>query len=351
MNETIITLFGTIDRYCYGKNYIKYFLDKAQGNPVRLKVTSYGGDVAEAVAISNLLAEHGDVTVEFIGFNASAATWMAFGARSIEIHEDAMWLAHKSSIGVDIYGSLNVDQLEEKIRELENARKNAEAIDLMIAKKYADRCKKTVKDVIGLMSESRWMPSSEAKDWGFVDKVIPGINKRIQITDEIIGCFNAVGLPVPVLTEDNGAKSSGLVTQILESFKSFLSNKDVSLTNSITMRKEFQFINQLLNCEGVEEKDGKVSLTEENLKVINDGIKKAYNAQKKAEDDLAEVVNELDSLSDSIKDAAGNKAKVQVIRNIVSKIPGTSTISHQENDEDNKFADIATDPINRYENE
>ena len=90
MNETVITLFGTIDRYWYNKNYLKYFLDKAKGQPVRLKVSSYGGDVAEAVAMSALMAEHGNVTVEFISFNASAATVLAFGAKSIEMHEDGM---------------------------------------------------------------------------------------------------------------------------------------------------------------------------------------------------------------------------------------------------------------------
>ena len=77
MNETVITLFGAIDRYWYNKNYLKYFLDKAKGQPVRLKISSYGGDVAEAVAMSALMAEHGNVTVEFISFNASAATILA----------------------------------------------------------------------------------------------------------------------------------------------------------------------------------------------------------------------------------------------------------------------------------
>ena len=100
MNETVITLFGTIDRYWYNKNYLKYFLDKAKGQPVRLKVSSYGGDVAEAVAMSALMAEHGNVTVEFISFNASAATVLAFGAKSIEMHEDGMWLAHKCTSSV-----------------------------------------------------------------------------------------------------------------------------------------------------------------------------------------------------------------------------------------------------------
>ena len=39
-------------------------------------------------------------------FNASAATVLAFGAKSIEMHEDGMWLAHKCSLGVDIWGQL-----------------------------------------------------------------------------------------------------------------------------------------------------------------------------------------------------------------------------------------------------
>ena len=131
------------------------------------------------------------------------------------------------------------------------------------------------------------------------------------------------------------------------------------------MRKEFTFINQILNCEGVEEKDGNISLTVENLQAINDAVKAANDAKAKAENDLAAantaretaensltaVVNDLDSLSDSVKNAVDNKAKVQVIRDIVGKIPGTGTVSHQEANADNKFADIATDPINSFENE
>ena len=185
MNETVITLFGTIDRYWYNKNYLKYFLDKAKGQPVRLKVSSYGGDVAEAVAMSALMAEHGNVTVEFISFNASAATVLAFGAKSIEMHEDGMWLAHKCSLGVDIWGQLNADQLEDTIKELQNKKKSAEAIDLMIAQKYINRSGKSLKDIITLMEEERWMPAAEAKEWGFIDKIIPGTHKKPQVTNEI----------------------------------------------------------------------------------------------------------------------------------------------------------------------
>ena len=371
MNETVITLFGSIDRYWYNKNYLKYFLDKAKGQPVRLKVSSPGGDVAEAVAMSSLMSEHGNVTVEFISFNASAATILAFGAKSIEMHEDGMWLAHKCSLGIDIWGHLNADQIENAIKELQNKKKSAEAIDLMIAQKYINRSGKTLKEIITLMEEERWMPATEAKEWGFIDKVIPGTHKKPQVTNEITDCFTALGLPLPVIASEEKPESGdkNLVSQIINGIKGVLStgNKtDISNSNTvISMRKEFTFINQILNCEGVEEKDGKILLTVENLKAINDAIKIANDAKTKAEHDfetantaketaensLAAVVNDLDSLSDSVKNAADNKAKVQVIRNIVGKIPGTGTASHQEANEDNKFADIATDPINSFDNE
>ena len=282
-----------------------------------------------------------------------------------------MWLAHKCSLGIDIWGHLNADQIEDVIKELQNKKKSAEAIDLMIAQKYINRSGKTLKEIITLMEEERWMPATEAKEWGFIDKVIPGTHKKPQVTNEITDCFTALGLPLPVIASEEKPESGdkNLVSQIINGIKGVLStgNKtDISNSNTvISMRKEFTFVNQILNCEGVEEKDGKILLTVESLKAINDAIKTANDAKTKAEHDfetantaketaensLAAVVNDLDSLSDSVKNATDNKAKVQVIRNIVGKIPGTGTASHQEANEDNKFADIATDPINSFENE
>lgn len=352
MNEVIITLFGSISQYWYDKNYMKYFLDKAKGKPVRLKVTSYGGDVAEAVAISNLIAEHGDVTVEFIGFNASAATWMAFGAKRIEMHADGMWLAHKCSVSVDIYGALNADQLDDKIKELQSSKQSAEAIDLMIAKKYADRSGKSVKDVLSLMKESKWIAADEVKEWGFVDEIIPGINKRAKVTDELSNCFSAMGLPIPVV-EDKQQAEPTMVEQILAGIKNLFKQEEKKNINQplTNMRKEFLSVNQILNVEGLNESDGKITLTVDQVKAINDAIKAAKEGQTNAENTLKGVIDDLDSLSDQVKSAADNKAKVQAIRDILDKIPGTKTSTNKESDEKNKFADIATDPINEYENE
>lgn len=368
MEEFIFTIPGRIDQYWYNKGYVKYFLDKAQGKPVRLKVTSYGGDVGEAVAISNLLAEHGNVTVEFIGFNASAATWMAFGAKSVEAHEDAMWLAHKCAVGIDIYGALNADQLEAKIKELENAKKSNEAIDLMIAKKYADRCKKKVKDVMDLMAQSRWMPASEALQWGFVDKVLPGINKKPVISDEIFNSFEAMGLPVPELPKNDDKGS--LAQQIIDGVKNLInpSKDNHSTTNNINpiMRTDFVSVSQVLNCQGLEEKDGKVTLTVDQVKALNDALVAANSAKEKAEgdltaakndkktaeDNLTAAINAIDGLSPEVKNAADVPAKVQVIKNVLDKVPGmlpATPANQREGTVD--FSQVSVDPINNFENE
>lgn len=363
MEEFVFTIPGIINQNWYNKNYVKYFLDKADGKSVRVKVTSYGGEVGEAVAISGLFAEHGNVTVEFIGFNASAATFMAFGAKAIEIHEDAMYLVHKCMTGVNIYGTLNSDQLETKIKELQNTKKSTEAIDLMIAKKYTDRCKKEIKDVMNLMAEDRWMPASEAMEWGFVDKVIPGINKKAKITDEIRNEFSAMGMPLPTVSVDD---NDTLADKIINGIRSFLpKEKNNTIITDIKpiMRTDFISVNQILNCQGLEENAGKVTITVDQLKVINDAIATANGDKVKAEGDLRianearttaetkynDTVAAFDGLSDEVKSATNVADKVAVIKNVLDKVPGVKPATPTtQTDGKTDFSDVAKDPVNSY---
>lgn len=370
MEEYVIDLSGPITDYYNSRDYIKYYLNKAGGKPIRLKVNSRGGSVDQALAISRVLEEQTNVTIEFVGFNASSATWMAFGAASIEIHEDAMWLAHKCSVPVEVYGMMNHDQLEQKIEELKNQQKSAESIDLMIASKYVDRCKKETKDVLQLMKESRWMSASEALEWGFVDKVIPGVNKKVNITNEITDEFTAMGLPVPTVPVDSENKQTGIVAQIIEGVRGIFNGSDKKEIDSIInkikpiMRTEFISVNQVLNCQGLEENDGKVAIPIDQLKIINDAIYTANSDKIKAEGDLRianesrtaaetkynDAVAALDCLSDDVKNATDVPAKVAVIKNVLEKVPGVKVVAPAvQNDGKRDFSDVATDPINSYE--
>lgn len=351
MKEYIIDLFGDITNWGYSRNYIKYYLDQAGKNPVRLRVTSFGGNVNEAIAISKLLEEHGDVTVEFIGFNASAVTWMAFGAKRIVAYEDTLWLAHKSSVAVSFYGAFNADGIEEKIKELQNKKQMAEALDLIIAKKYADYTGKTIEEIFGLMGESKWLTAQEAKDWGFVNEVLPGkMNKNSSAATNL---FEAMGLPpVPEVKTDN-TKEDTLVNRIVDGIKGIFKNDDTNhdkIINTV-MNKEFLSVNKVLNIEGFEVADNKVTLTVEQMKIINTALTNAGQEIDQADNKYNGLLAKIDGLSDVVKNAADEDAKIEAIRDIVNKIPASVVNDNNGGNGNRTFNDVAVDPINRFDEE
>lgn len=351
MKEYIIDLFGDITNWGYSRNYIKYYLDQAGKNPVRLRVTSFGGNVNEAIAISKLLEEHGDVTVEFIGFNASAVTWMAFGAKRIVAYEDTLWLAHKSSVAVSFYGAFNADSIEEKIKELQNKKQMAEALDLIIAKKYADYTGKTIEEIFGLMGESKWLTAQEAKDWGFVNEVLPGkMNKNSSAATNL---FEAMGLPpVPEVKTDN-IKEDTLVNRIVDGIKGIFKNEDTNhdkIINTV-MNKEFLSVNKVLNIEGFEVADNKVTLTVEQMKIINTALTNAGQEIDQADNKYNGLLAKIDGLSDVVKNAADEDAKIEAIRDIVNKIPASVVNDNNGGNGNRTFNDVAVDPVNHFDEE
>ena len=274
MNEVIIDIYSVIDNYGYLTSNVRYQLARNKGKKVRCRVNSLGGSVDQALTISQLLAEHGDVVVEFVGLCASAATWMAFGAKSIEMHEDSLLLCHKCSTTVDVYASLNADKIEAMIDDLKNKKQNIEALDLLIAKKYLDKCKskgKNLQDVLNLMKAANWMTNEQALEWGFVDKIIPGINRQVtnEMRDLMAQNCAALDLTAPpfevqqVNAVDN--KDNDMVARIINGIKQIFKpiedeNKKETVINQNqkVMNKDFTTINSLLGVEGFEAKDQKV---------------------------------------------------------------------------------------------
>lgn len=362
MNEVVLEVNGMIDHYGWQRTNIRYFLNKNKGNAVRLKVNSFGGSVNEAIAISKLLEDHGNVTVEFIGFCASAVTWMAFGAKIREMHEDSLWLCHKSSIRVDIYRTMNSDQLADTIKKLENEKKNQDAIDLIIAKKYADMCAdkdKSLADVFDLMKQERWLSADEVKEWGFIDNIIPGINK---ITDEyrnlLIENCNALNFPLPAIIDNtdeplaNDEVSESLVNRIVNSIKAIFTPMPKStednnpINNSTIMNKTFVMVNALLGVEGLAENNGKVELTIDQLQIICNVLKEADDNKQS----VTKATEALDAISPNIKGITGLENKIQavaVVLNMVPKgVPAGNGLPKEDKVDD--FSETAKDPVNKF---
>lgn len=353
MNEFPFEITGTIDGYGWQRSNVRYMLNKMQGKPVRCRITSPGGDVSEAIAIAKLFEDHGDVTVEFVGFSASAATFLAFGAKSIEMHDDALWLCHKCSIPVNVYGMLNSDKIDKTIEELKAKKNSTDVVDLVIAKKYLARCEpkgKTLRDVLDLMAENKWLDAETALAWGFIDRVLTNGKKLTNEYREMMveNCV-ALKLPTPVFKTEEEPKTEDVAERIINGIKSFFKPKEepkTEITNQhqSIMNKDFTTVNSLLGVEGFSVTDEKVTLTVAQLKAINDKLGEAAANQAAVDD----AVKALDGLSDNIKNITGLTNKVNAVKIVLDKVPVGIPAGHNIPDKVENCSDVAKDPVNEY---
>lgn len=373
MERKVININGVLDDWGWLRSTVQYMLNKHKNDPVLCIVNSYGGSVNEGLAISKLFEEHGDVVVRFIGCCASAATWMAFGAKSIEIAEDALFLVHQCSNLVAICKSMKVEDIDATIKKLESMKKSQEAINLTIAKKYADRIPegKTLEDVLNLMAEERWMTAEETKEWGFVDKVIPGINRMTKEAQNLV-TMNCASMNLPVPHFDTPKEEISMVSQIIDGIKNLLhleskgaeentsedpanhsTEREQTVSNNqnnqSSMNKKFINLIALLaiaNDATTDEEKG-VTLTHEQLQLIENALANA----KAKEETLKDVEEALDAVSDNVKKMEGVKNKALALAGLVDKFPvqapaGNKVTEGTSDTKQNALDETAKDDIN-----
>lgn len=365
MNEVLIELNGVIDHYGYQRSNAIYLLKKNSGSPVRFRINSFGGSVNDAMAIARAIEEHGNVTVEFAGFCASAVTWLAFSAKHIVMRDDAFWLCHKSSTRVDVYGSLNADQIADTIKKLENSQKSQEAIDLIIAEKYHSRCQakgKTLADVFALMTQERWLNADETLEWGFIDEIQKSKAKTTLDNDAramIIENLAAINLPVPAFFNkpEEPKLEKSLFRRFFDELKMAFNqevpqepvyndneNNPITNQNSFTMNKTFVTVLSLLAVEALSENDGKITLSIEQMQALENALKE----NKAHADTIKNVEEELDAISDTIKGFDGVLNKVNAVKMVLDKVPGQQPVTQAQVTEGDNLNEIAKDPVNNY---
>ncbi len=377
MERKQININGILDSWGYQRSNVSYFLNKYKGQPVLVVVNSMGGSVNEGLAISRLFEQHGDVVVRFIGCCASAATWMAFGANGIEMAEDAFLMIHNCSNLISVYKSMKIEDIEATIRELESVKKSQEAFNLTIAKKYADHSAngKTLDDIITLMAEERWMTAAEALEWGFVDEVLPGVNRMSEEARNLVvqNCA-ALNLPAPHFQK---TEEKSMVRELLDGLKSMMGRygtatdgmektgedeedgadltetgegNDNNNQNDLTMNKKFVNLIALLAIASnqVTEEDGSVTLDMAQLQLIED----ALNEAKGLKAQLKDVEDVLDGVSDNVKGMEGLKNKALALKGLVGQFPiqapaGNVIPKGVSDDKQLKLDETAKDDINK----
>lgn len=381
-----IDINGMIDEWGYMTSLVRYQLRKNANRPVTVRVNSYGGSVNEALNIAQAFADHGDVTCRLLAFNASAATWMVYGARRVEMADDAFWLCHRSTVNVDIWKDMNLNDLRQAIDQLQSQAKSNEAFDLMIAGKYIDKAKENgvnynVEDILSLMNERRWLSAAEAHARGFVDAIVKNAK---SMTDDAYNIMrqtaNALNMPTPTkriqketvlqkmsrflgfektqqepdtetTTDTTGTTTDG-TTAVAATEDPSSEDPQTSNINpqpSTIMNEQLTALQQLLGTESIAVNDGAAALNEQQLAAINERLQAAQAAQ----DELSQVQQTLDSLSEHIRGISGVNNKVLAVISLINRTPMTTPAGAGASPaEDEKAAklkaikDIAVDPVN-----
>lgn len=264
-------LKGYVGDSGFDPDYVDYVADRNEGRHLNVLVDSRGGDVAAGLSVSAAFARHGDVTVHYVGLNASAATIASMGAKRVTIDRGAMYLVHKCSVGFFDWSSKNADDFEQLIAECQKAKDNLDKIDTHIATLYASRCKgKTVAQLLDLMKVGGWLTPQEAMEWGFVDEVTSYAEDRAPVVDAAtVAFFAAAGTPLPqmaVAADDKRSGLGSLVKLAVDALRSYTNSK---LTY---MNKTYKMLCALLACESLVLTDNSASLTDEQLQAVEDGL-------------------------------------------------------------------------------
>lgn len=320
MKKYDLYLTGTVG-WSITAGYVKYVLDNSKGKPVNVAISSLGGYVDTGLQIYELFKNHGEVNVEFLGMSASAATFMAMGAKSIKMAKNALILIHNSAQWVDAWGTKNKEQIDEIIKRLKFQRDQLSTIDDVLAQIYADRNGKSVEEVKQKMKVAAWIKAADAKEFGIIDDIIEAEKVEDATTNKISNSIiNELGLP-PLPSGFNPETGEETPASIFQKAMEMLKGLGKTFANNQTDMKItiFATLAALLAAkDGFEaNEEGKVLLTQDQLKKIDDQLKSQDDACKKAKGLIDTMKNEIQTLK------ADNQKKDEEISNL-KKGPGES---------------------------
>jgi len=303
MKKYDLYLTGTVG-WSITADFVKYMLDKKQGKPVDVAICSLGGYVDTGLQIYELFKNHGDVNVDFIGMSASAATFMAMGAKNIRMAKNALILIHNSMTWVDEWGSRNKEQIDATIDRLKFQRDQLSTIDDVLAQIYADRNGKSVEDVKAKMKVAAWIKAADAKDFGIVDEIIEAEKVEDKasniITDSVINEMGLPALPEGFNTETGEQNPAGILQKAMELLKGLKNSfADNSKNKMITIFKAVMAVLAVKDGFQPNEK-GEITLTQDQMQKIEDQLKTQDDACKQAKTLIDTLKAENKKLKDDV---------------------------------------------------
>ncbi|MCD8206542.1 MAG: Clp protease ClpP [Bacteroidales bacterium] len=140
---------------------IQQELTATDADYINVHINSYGGEVAEALAIYNTLKRHpAQVTTYVDGFACSAATIVFMAGDNRIMSNIGNFLVHPAWAGV-------LGNAEDLRREADNL----DAITEQSITAYMEHVTKTRDELVDLMSEEKFLTPDEVLEWGFATEI------------------------------------------------------------------------------------------------------------------------------------------------------------------------------------
>ncbi|MCH5215258.1 MAG: Clp protease ClpP [Muribaculaceae bacterium] len=308
-------LKGYVGGEDFDRNAVDNVLAQHNDKQVNVLIDSTGGSLATGLSISSAFKNHGNVTVHFVGLNASAATIASLGASKITMDANAMYLAHQCSMPFFEWGMLNSDNFSSLIAECEKIKADLDKLDLNVARMYAAKCKRPVADLLDLMRVGGWLTADEALEWGFIDEITDWQDEeKPELTDALASAMASVGMPIPNVPVTAPEKGSALA-RFFEAFTALFKHSN-EINNSIpttkTMKKTYNFAKEILGDENITLTDGACTLTESQLDALENHFANAGKTIAEKDATISEKEAEIASLNEKLeaKPAATSPAVV-----------------------------------------
>ena len=170
-----IDIFGDIDSWWgYNITQLREDLAKINSNQLTVNISTYGGDVFEAIAIAGILGEY-DITTKGLGIVASAGTVILLKGKKRKMAANSFFMIHQPSsfaggVAEEMRKTANIlDKIEEQLVDI-----YVEAITLSGKLIENDR-EKTAEQVRKWVQDETWFSADEALQHGFIDEVIGAV--------------------------------------------------------------------------------------------------------------------------------------------------------------------------------
>lgn len=227
-----IELKGYVGGGDFNRQDVDDMLAANAGKHVDVLIDSTGGSLATGLSISSSFKQHGDVSVHYVGLNASAATIASMGAKHVSIDANAMYLVHKVSVGFFDWSSKNADEFAQLIADCAKTKEDLDKLDLNVARMYAARCKRSTEELLNLMKRGGWLSAEEALAWGFVDEITDAPEETAPtLTDATAAAMAAVGMPIPNISVDTQNDGANIFTKLMNALSTFFKGNQTPNNN------------------------------------------------------------------------------------------------------------------------